>query len=141
MRRVITFALLAVTAACASPAPRSSFAPRDSKHDEILLYDQDIRRWRTELKLSLNPDEHKIRMFHHQPVQKPPEPVANIGEVCLDVCDLATRICEAQEHICKIAGELGPEDEWAAQKCDSAKASCKEAKDRCTDCLEQDGTR
>lgn len=136
MRRCV-FLMLLLVAACAGRTSRSPYEPRDTAHAEILSYDQDIRAWRSDLKLSLTPDERKVITMHQEPVQKPPAlPAAGVGEICLDVCDLATRICEAQEHICKIAGELGAEDEWAAEKCDSAKVSCKEAKGRCESCLQ-----
>ena len=52
---------------------------------------------------------------------------------CADVCELGSAICENAEDICAIAAELG-DDAWAKDKCDSAKASCREAQERCCQC-------
>ena len=52
---------------------------------------------------------------------------------CADVCELGGAICENAEDICAIATELG-DDAWAKDKCDSAKASCREAQERCCQC-------
>ncbi len=119
----------------ASPASRSAYELRDTKHNEILLLHGNIIKYRKEMDLPDQPDRTLIQRLHNRPVEPPPpEPRADAPEQCQDICDLADRICEAQEDICRIAGELGPDDTWAQEKCDSAKASCKEAKKRCTDC-------
>jgi hypothetical protein len=52
---------------------------------------------------------------------------------CTDVCELGTAICDNAEDICAIAAELG-DDAWARDKCDSAKASCREAQEGCCEC-------
>ena len=62
-----------------------------------------------------------------------PDEYEPVTEECQDVCSLAGAICENADSICRIAGEL-PGDTWAEGKCDSAKASCKEAKERCCSC-------
>jgi hypothetical protein len=51
---------------------------------------------------------------------------------CQDVCTLSDSICDNAESICELAAEL-PGDAWASEKCDSAKASCKRATERCCD--------
>ena len=53
---------------------------------------------------------------------------------CNDVCDLAVAICDNAETICNIAAELGKQDDYAQSKCESATASCREAKQRCCNC-------
>jgi hypothetical protein len=53
--------------------------------------------------------------------------------VCTDTCNLKDAICDNAESICRIAGELG-NDDWADKKCSSAKASCKEATQKCCEC-------
>ena len=56
------------------------------------------------------------------------------SERCIDTCKLETSICDNAVKICRIADELG-NDEWASEKCDSGKASCKEANQQCVDCI------
>jgi hypothetical protein len=53
---------------------------------------------------------------------------------CDDVCNLADAICDNAEAICTIAGELGKDDDFAQDKCSSAKGSCREAKQKCCGC-------
>ena len=53
--------------------------------------------------------------------------------LCQDVCTLADSICDNAENICRLAGELG-DDDWANERCASAKASCADAATRCCDC-------
>jgi hypothetical protein len=52
---------------------------------------------------------------------------------CTDTCTLATSICSNQQKICDLAHQLEGDD-WAAGKCESARASCKAANDRCCGC-------
>jgi hypothetical protein len=55
-------------------------------------------------------------------------------ERCTEMCTLSTSICRNQERICDLAGHL-PGDDWAANKCETARASCKAAHDSCCSCL------
>lgn len=57
-------------------------------------------------------------------------------ERCADECKLATSICRDQERICTLAQHL-PDDEWAANKCTRARASCQAAHDNCCDCVQR----
>ena len=52
---------------------------------------------------------------------------------CREICSLAHDICDNAETICSIADELGKDDP-AQRKCTSAKASCRDAEQRCCDC-------
>jgi hypothetical protein len=135
-RAALGLAAAAMLMSCAGSAVRrSAYELRDTKHNEILLLHGNIINYRKEMGLADQPNHNLIQRAHMQPVRpSPPEPAADAPAVCQDVCDLADRICEAQEDICKIAQELGPEDTWAQEKCDSAKASCEEARKRCMDC-------
>jgi hypothetical protein len=49
---------------------------------------------------------------------------------CEDVCKLSTSICDNASSICTLADQL-PGDAWAAERCSSAKASCRRATERC----------
>lgn len=53
---------------------------------------------------------------------------------CTEACALSTSICRNQQRICDLAGQL-PGDDWAANKCESARASCKAAHDSCCSCV------
>jgi hypothetical protein len=53
---------------------------------------------------------------------------------CGDACTLSTSICSNQQKICDLAGQLEGDD-WAANKCATARASCKAAHDNCCSCV------
>ena len=53
---------------------------------------------------------------------------------CTSACTLSTSICSNQQKICDLAKQL-PGDDWAANKCESARASCKAAHDSCCSCV------
>jgi len=53
---------------------------------------------------------------------------------CTDLCTLSTSICNNQQKICDLAKQL-PGDDWAANKCESARASCKASNESCCTCL------
>ncbi len=57
---------------------------------------------------------------------------------CHDVCTLAGSICDNARAICRIADEL-PGDDWARDRCGSAKGSCREAQERCCGCQPSGG--
>lgn len=59
-----------------------------------------------------------------------------VPDTCSDVCSLADAICDNAEQICILADELGTSDTWAQEKCANAKASCRDAKQRCCQCSE-----
>jgi hypothetical protein len=66
------------------------------------------------------------------PTCRPPSP----GDRCSNLCTLATSICRNQERICKLAQHL-LYDEWAANKCTRARASCEAAHDTCCGCMQR----
>lgn len=55
------------------------------------------------------------------------------SQSCNDVCTISTSICGNQQKICDLAGQLAGDD-WAAHKCERARASCQAAHDRCCSC-------
>jgi hypothetical protein len=57
------------------------------------------------------------------------------GDPCSEVCTLSTSICRNQERICRIAQRLP--DNWAANKCIRARASCDAAHEACCSCMQQ----
>jgi hypothetical protein len=54
---------------------------------------------------------------------------------CGEVCTLSRSICRNQERICRIAQRLP--DNWAANKCIRARASCDAAHEACCSCMQQ----
>lgn len=55
------------------------------------------------------------------------------SERCTSACTLATSICDNQHKICELARAL-PGDDWAANKCERARTSCRAAHDACCGC-------
>lgn len=152
MRRAVVSMLVAATAAAvlscgaAKPQQRSAFVVQDQKKNEIRDYFMLIREWRAEIGLPgvqpryaliqkyWNVDIHSLRQKLAKMCELPAEPT----DTCNDVCNIAENICENAEAICRIADEL-ENDRWADEKCASAKASCKEAKETCCDCEAKNG--
>lgn len=138
----------AAIAAC-SASPRSSeqaaqappaylqVADRSDRVAEINEMASQIRDWRRQIGLSLEPEESAIIEMRPQPLSTAmricPDDYEPVTEQCQDVCSLANAICENADSICRIASDL-PGDTWAEGKCDSSKASCKQAKERCCTC-------
>ena len=52
---------------------------------------------------------------------------------CTDACAISTSICTNQQKICELAEQLVGDD-WAANKCTSARASCQAARESCCHC-------
>ncbi|MCG8425313.1 MAG: hypothetical protein MJE77_46125 [Proteobacteria bacterium] len=110
----------------------------DQRKQEIAILWGQIRSWRQEAGLKgVEPKRVVIIEMNGKPMSSAtrvcPEPIEPETSRCRDLCSLAGAICENAESICRIAGEL-IEDPWAHDKCSSAKASCKEAKQACCQC-------
>ena len=110
--------------------------------DEIDQLWMQIRDWRVEAHMTADPSRQTLMEIEGMSVHTvrknamcPTEPKS---EECDDVCGLAEAICDNAESICDLAREL-PDDTWAADKCKSATASCREAKERCCACNDPDG--
>ncbi len=108
------------------------------KNDIRALWVQ-IRQWRLrDLKLSSEPlpfsaEHSSVSISELRICLEAEEP--SDTEVCSDTCRVKDAICDNADDICRIADELG-DDAWADDKCTSAKASCKEAKEQCCGCTE-----
>ena len=68
------------------------------------------------------------------PVATAPECRPAKTDTCTSACTLSTAICSNQQKICDLAKQLVGDD-WAANKCESAKASCRAAHDSCCSCV------
>lgn len=139
MRGVLIGALLAaVLVACASQSAQSPAI--DPRKDEIQNEWQEIRDWRVKNGMTPDPDMRAERFFGSVPdIRKCTTEREPTTELCTDTCGLKDAICDNAEHICRIAEDLNG-DPWADGKCDSAKASCKEATAKCCKCTEREET-
>lgn len=117
-----------IAAACSHTPP-----PRGPKTDEITALWTQIRQWRREAKMPVDPRREDV--LAAPPTIKAAEAVCRVSDMpatCGEVCSLADAICDNAEQICILAEELG--DDWSRDKCNSAKASCRDAKKRCCQC-------
>ena len=109
---------------------------RIAKMNEITSLWTQIREFRADMGLSLEPSVTMLNEFRNKSVKDAQRVCADNHKVpkpCEDTCTLSGHICENADLICKIADELGEHDR-AQEKCTSAKASCREAKQRCCNC-------
>lgn len=130
---IIMLAAIGLGIACRPPPPQRS---QDKRAEIIALWTQ-IRGWRHEAGMGLDPAPQVIFEMRKQTVQGAERVCPDGHQVptsCNDVCNLADAICDNAERICDIAAELGPDDKLGQEKCESAKGSCREAKQRCCRC-------
>jgi hypothetical protein len=130
------FALgLVLAPACGGARTPKPWPEQQARRNEITVLWAQIRDWRREAGMEVEPEESAVMAMSRMTVstaakacvlQRAPTPA------CSDVCDLGDAICDNAESICGIADEL--DDAWAREKCDSAKASCREAQQRCCRC-------
>jgi hypothetical protein len=130
-------------AACASGrSSPGAVGGLDQRKQDITKLWNEIGDWRERDGLIRDP---LAGMSRNDMQQIPKSPVAKIRQCpneeeppktdqCTDVCALKDDICDNAADICRIASDLG-DDAWAQKRCKSAKASCKEATDKCCGCL------
>jgi hypothetical protein len=128
---------LVMVAACGGSQQPIDWTWKLQKENEITALWTQIRDWRREAKMDLEPTRNDVVQWLPRPVAEAKRVCPEAHEVpktCEDVCDLSTAICDNAEAICGIAAELGAQDDYAQEKCASGKASCREAKQRCCNC-------
>jgi hypothetical protein len=138
--RTSTLGTVLVTAILIALACGPRPAPKSPKQDEITALWTQIRDWRREAGLPVDPRREDViatppTVDHAKHVCPDAHPVP---ATCSDVCSLADAICDNADSICILADELGKDDKWAQDKCASAKASCRDAKKLCCKCSETD---
>lgn len=132
--RVTTLVAVMLTAILIALACGPQHPPRSPRVEEITVLWAQIRDWRREAGLPVDPPHEDFFEVRGKTVDqvaaicRPPQPEP---QACADVCSLAEAICDNAEQICILADELGKNDDWAQRKCSSAKASCRDAKKRC----------
>jgi hypothetical protein len=132
VKTLLPIALFAMIVAFACGPKQPPEGPR--KQNEIQTLWTQIRDWRLEAGLPVDQSPSELNGIGPMTVQQVqqicPENHA-VPQACSDVCSLADAICDNAEQICILAGELGPHDTWAQDKCTSAKGSCRAAKKKC----------
>lgn len=126
--------LMVIVFACGGPQkPDHAF----DKRNEITALWTQIRDWRRAAHMDLDPAPATLNQIRFKNV-KDAERVCvdnhKVTKTCEDVCGLSDAICDNAEAICSIADELGKDDDFAQGKCTDAKASCREAKQKCCGC-------
>ncbi len=142
--RGIAIGLLLVVAILSCTAPGPATPKPNDRYDlltqQTALWTQ-IRDWRREAGLRVDPPAELLQEFRGRSLKEAQRVCPDTHPVtkpCEDICSLADAICDNAEAICDIATKLGKNDHQAQEKCTSAKASCKEAKQRCcTKCSEE----
>lgn len=135
MKTVVAAVVVGIAiGACAVRSP--TVTPFDPRKNEITALWTQIRDWRVEAHLGTNPRTDLLLEIRGMTVRQAANvcPDTHVAPpACTEICDLAEAICENATQICAIATELAP-DAWADEKCASATASCKEAKQECCAC-------
>ncbi|MBS1119675.1 MAG: hypothetical protein H6Q90_1903 [Deltaproteobacteria bacterium] len=119
-------------------APQAAMPdPRPQKMTEIIALWAQIRGFRREAHMDLDPNPTTELQWRTKTVSEAARVCADghqVPKTCGEICSLADAICDNAEAICGLANELGKDDQAAQEKCTSAKASCREAKQRCCNC-------
>jgi hypothetical protein len=129
---------IVIAAACGGSRQNVETVKQDKRAEIIALWTQ-IRGWRLDANMDLDPEARTVFQLRKQTVSQAKQicPATHpVPATCNEVCNLADAICDNAERICDIAAELGPDDKLGQEKCESAKASCREAKQRCCQCSE-----
>ena len=129
-----------VVAAClqrGNREPTPEWQVRQQKMNEITTLWAQIRGWRHDAHMDLDPPPALLFEWRAKPFVEAKRVCPDghaVPKSCGEICLLAEDICDNAERICIVADELGKTDQPAQEKCTSAKASCREAKQRCCNC-------
>jgi hypothetical protein len=133
-------ALIGAVIACGGNTPGPNDPGLPLRVEVANLWTQ-IRQWRSEAHMELDPPNQLIAWVNNKTVGDVKRKVCREGQTevpaCNDICSIADNICDNAERICQIADQLGKSDDFAQEKCTSAKASCREAKQNCCGCTEK----
>jgi len=140
----------AAVAGCASAGPKAgaptpaAMAPMElgDRHAEIEALDREITdalaRGHVTPQVTSSCRGEDCATAMSQPFAVPAETDAAChpaaSDRCNDACTISTSICTNQQKICELAEQLVGDD-WAANKCTSARASCQAARDTCCSCV------
>jgi hypothetical protein len=130
-------ALLLLIGCARAQTPTPAWESRQHKLDEMDRRLAEIRQWRHEKGMRIEPAQPFVMAARGQTVHEAKNVCPDnhvVPKSCGDVCLLSDDICDNAEAICAIADELGKDDREGQDRCASAKASCAEAKKNCCDC-------
>jgi len=116
--------------------------PREGPHDEIDRLDQQIATAMAKDQLPMPPEAACTGAACAQAMEAIPQPLALTdpqckpakSDACGTSCDLSGSICKNADRICDLAKDLAGDD-WAAQKCKSARQSCADSNKKCCTCM------
>lgn len=131
---VLGLLLLTAVGIASSCGGRQRAAFEDPRKNEITALWTQIRDWRLEAELGVEPRVEDVNALVRTPVREILRVCPDshpVTEACSNVCSLADAICDNAEQICLLADQLGKGDSWAQDKCSNAKASCRDAKKKC----------
>ncbi|MDB4961720.1 MAG: hypothetical protein JWP01_1719 [Myxococcales bacterium] len=134
---LLLVAVFVASVACGGAQKPAGWEERLVQHNQISNLWTQIRGWRHEAKMDLDPPAQLVQYLRGKTVRdaaKVCKGDKKESATCSDICSLADAICDNAESICAIADKLGAGDAFAQEKCTSAKASCREAKQRCCGC-------
>lgn len=72
--------------------------------------------------------------FGMPPRVEDPTCKAPTTDLCTQACTLSDSVCTNADKICELAAQLGRNDEWANEKCQSANDACKRTREKCCAC-------
>src|SRR5262249_29056387 len=120
----------------AAMAPPSAGGAPPSEHDQHEQIDQ--------LEHEIEADRARLGLAQPMPAGSgveqmsvaPAAPTCHPGtsDACTQQCTLSDSICKNGQKICDIAKQLGPDDQYAAEKCTSNNQTCAAAKTKCCSC-------
>ena len=147
MRLVIALAVVAL-AACGGSKQAAGAAPpvapqmtREAPHDEIAKLDQEIATAMGKDQLPLPAEAtctgaacpHAMEVAAQPLALTDPQCKRGSSEACETSCNLSGSICKNANRICELAKDMAGDD-WAAQKCTSARKSCSDSNKKCCTC-------
>lgn len=119
------------------PDAEAGGAPDASSEAEISRLWNQIREERLAAGLSAEPlasESTQMQRLSIADIQADQDHAEPKSQLCIDTCKIEASICKNADSICRLASTLGG-NEWAMEKCNSGKASCKEATIKCADCV------
>ena len=108
-----------------------------SAESEISRLSAEIRDLRLQGGLEAEPlvsEATEVESMSVEEIQSSADHAEPKSQVCIATCTIETSICKNAQSICRLADNI-PDNQWAAEKCSSGKASCKEATQQCADCV------
>jgi hypothetical protein len=123
----VAIALAIVACAAGHTSAVMPVVAHPSAHDQIEQLAAQIASKRDALGIS--PASAHVRVMG----ALPPSCTRAETDTCKEMCTLSDDICSDAQKICDLAATL-PGDPWAKDKCDSAQATCDDARHRCCEC-------